>query len=134
MAMKEVGRILKKDGYLVLYIPNILYPLETHGARIGKKYIMGFYGSIPLLSWAPRFIRNRFETARIYSKREILNILERNDFTIQEVDYMYPPLDKLGSEFTKVLLRRLLAYLEGNSFTKKYGMSIFLVAQKKLST
>lgn len=50
MAMKEVGRILKKDGYLVLYIPNRLYPLETHGARIGKKYIMGFHGSVPLLS------------------------------------------------------------------------------------
>lgn len=47
---------------------------------------------------------------------------------------MYPPLDKLDSEFTKVLLRRLLAYLEDNSFAKKYGMSIFLVAQKKLST
>lgn len=129
-ALLEAGRVLRKDGYLVAYVPNRLYPLETHGFRIGKKVINGFHGSVPFFSWAPRFIRKRFETARIYSKGEIVGAMEKNGFIVREVDYMYPPLDRLGGKFATASLRKLLAYLEGNPLTKRFGMSIFVLAQK----
>ena len=129
-ALVEAGRVLRKDGYLVAYVPNRLYPLETHGFRIGKKVIHSFHGSVPFFSWAPRFIRKRFETARIYSRGEIASIMEKNGFIVREVDYMYPPLDRLGSKFARAPLRKVLAYLEGNSLTKRFGMSIFVLAQK----
>lgn len=130
-ALKEASRVLREDGYLVAYVPNRLYPLETHGLRIGKKVFRGFHGSVPFFSWAPKFVRNRFERARIYNKREIVGIIERNAFIVREVAYMYPPLDRLSSRFARALLRRFMAYLERNSLTTRFGMSIFLVAQKR---
>ena len=130
-ALQEASRVLRKDGYLVTYVPNRLYPLETHGLTIGNKMIHGFHGSVPFFSWAPRFMRERFETARIYSKGEIVGTIERNGFIVQEVHYMYPPLDGLNNQFAKAILRRYLAYLEGKSLTKRFGMSIFVLAQKR---
>ena len=43
-ALQEASRVLRKDGYLVTYVPNRLYPLETHGLTIGNKMIHGFHG------------------------------------------------------------------------------------------
>lgn len=128
--LKEANRILKDGGCLVLYVPNKLYPFETHGLKLGRRTFRGFHGSVPFFSWCPRLLRNKLERARIYHKREILSLVERNGFTVREVDYMYPPLDRLGSEWAKAFLRKFLATLEGNRFLKKFGMSIFILAQK----
>lgn len=130
MALREASRALKKDGYIVVYVPNRRYPLETHGVRLGKKAKYVLHREVPFFSWAPRFIRKSFETARIYSKREIVGIIEKEGFTVWKVDYMYPPLDRLGSKLARALLRRFLACLEGNSLTRGFGMSIFVLAKK----
>jgi len=130
-ALREASRVLRKDGYIVAYVPNRRYPLETHGIRIGKKANYVLHREVPFFSWAPRFIRKRFETARIYSRREIVGTIEKEGFIVRVVDFMYPPLDRLSSKFAKALLRRFLAYLEGNSLTKGFGMSIFVLAQKR---
>lgn len=130
MALREAGRTLKKDGHIVAYVPNRRYPLETHGVRLGEKAKYVLHREVPFFSWAPRFIRKRFETARIYSKREIVGIVEKEGFTVLVVDYMYPPLDRLGSKLSRTLLRSFLSYLERNSITKGFGMSIFVLAKK----
>ena len=131
-AVEEARRVLKEDCYLVVYVPNKLYPFEVHGLRIGKRHISGFYtGSVPFFSWAPQFVRKKFERARIYTKGEIIKIIERNGFVAREIDYYYPPLDRISSKLVKALLRRVLAYLERNPLTKRFGMSIFVLAQKR---
>ena len=76
-------------------------------------------------------IRKKFERARIYTKGEIIKIIERNGFMAREIDYYYPPLDRISGKSVKALLRRVLAYLERNPLTKRLGMSIFVLAQKR---
>lgn len=128
--LKEANRILNDSGYLVVYVPNKLYPFETHGLKLGRRTLHGFHGSVPFFSWCPQLLRKKFERARIYRKKEIVSLVERNGFTVREVDYMYPPLDRLGSEWAKGFLRKFLATLDSNRFLKRFGMSIFVLAQK----
>ena len=132
IALKEAERVLKNQGYLVVSVPNRLYPLEMHGMRVGRTVITGFHGSVPFFSWAPRFIRNKFETARIYTKKEITEIIESNGFTPCSVQYsILPRLDRLGSKRITGLCDKFFTCLEDNSFFRQFGMSIFVLAQKR---
>lgn len=130
-AVREACRVLRAGGDLIVYVPNKLYFFEVHGMRIGKKIIQGYHGSIPFLSWAPQFVRNRFERARIYTRGEIVEILERNGFLVREVDYYFPPLSKISNKALKALLWRIVTYLEENPLAKRFGMSIFVLARKR---
>src|SRR3990172_4406216 len=47
----EMVRVTKPGGAIVAFAPNRLYPFETHGAYIGKRYV---FGNIPLVNWLPR--------------------------------------------------------------------------------
>jgi ubiquinone/menaquinone biosynthesis C-methylase UbiE len=89
--LKEANRVLRSSGYLVIYVPNKLYPFETHGFRLGGRTFDGLYGSTPFLSWLPQSMRNKFERARIYTKGQIVRLTERHGFVVREVDHMYPP-------------------------------------------
>lgn len=130
--LREANRVLRNGGYLLIYVPNKLYPFDEHGLRIGQRNLKGLYGgSIPFFSWCPQLIRNKFENARIYTEGQIVRLVERHGFIIQTVDYIYPPLDRLGSEIAKRVLRKLLSVLDHNRFLKRFGMSIFIVAQKR---
>jgi ubiquinone/menaquinone biosynthesis C-methylase UbiE len=131
MTLNEANRVLKDGGYLVIYVPNKLYPFDEHGLKIGHKNLKGIYGgSIPFFSWCPQWIRNKFENARIYTKGQIVKLVEEHGFTVQDVDYMYPPLDRLKTEFTKGVLRKIMSLLEHNRLLKRFGMSIFIVARR----
>jgi 2-polyprenyl-3-methyl-5-hydroxy-6-metoxy-1,4-benzoquinol methylase len=130
--LEETNRVLKNEGYLLIYVPNKLYPFEEHGLRIRQRNFEGLYGgSIPFFSWCPQVVRNKFERARIYTKGQIVRLVEKYGLTVQDVDYMYPPLDRLGSELTKGVLRKIMSVLEHNRLLKRFGMSIFIVAQKR---
>ena len=131
-ALKEVKRVLKSQGYLVVSVPNRRYPLEMHGMRIGKTVFTGFHGSVPFFSWAPRFIRNTFETARIYTKKEITEIIEESGFVVCHVQYsILPRLDRLGIKKITDLCDKVFTRLENNAFFKQFGMSILVLAQKR---
>lgn len=130
--LEEAMRSLKSQGYLVVSVPNRRYPLEMHGMRIGKTVFTGFHGSVPFLSWAPRFIRNTFETARIYTKKEITEIIEESGFVVCQVQYsILPRLDRLGSKRITEFCERFFTRLENNVFFKQFGMSIFVLAIKR---
>ena len=43
--IKEIVRVLKTGGRLILFVPNRWFPFETHGLYLGKKYV---FGNIPL--------------------------------------------------------------------------------------
>lgn len=131
-ALEEAGRVLKDEGCLLIYVPNKLYPFDTHGLRIGQRYFEGLYGgSIPFFSWCPQWIRNRFECARIYTKGQIAKLLEKRGFTIRAVDYIYPPLDRPGSSSARSVLRKIMAACEQNRFLKRFGMSMLIAARKR---
>jgi 2-polyprenyl-3-methyl-5-hydroxy-6-metoxy-1,4-benzoquinol methylase len=127
-ALSNIRRVLRHSGRLVLYVPNKLYPFETHGIRIGT-YVID-QPLIPFFSYVPNIMRRRFERARIYSSKELQRLLQRSGFRIDVVDYLFLPLDKVKRDFVKKSLRKFFSILEKTRL-RMFGMSIFVVATKQ---
>jgi len=127
-ALKEVRRVLKKGGLLLLTVPNRFYPFETHGMKVGYIEIPNMFGiGIPFLTWVPNFVRKRVERAKIYTQRQLFNILYKAGFKPLRVEYMMPPLDKLKRGKLTVVLRKFLRKLEA-TWLKYFACHIIVVS------
>lgn len=68
--LHEMRRVLRNDGTLLLTVPNKWFPFETHGLRgIPHSYF------IPFASWLPEPLHRRYANARIYTERNIRQLL-----------------------------------------------------------
>lgn len=123
--LKECNRVLKDNGTLVFYVPNKLYPFETHG-------FCGLRNShrVPFMSWLPTVIHKRIAHARIYTVAAMRRILEANGFILRTHDYIYPPVDRIPlPSAVRGYCRRIFGSLE-KSFLKIFGVSILIIAGK----
>jgi len=69
VAIKEMVRVMKTGGRLVIFCPNRGYPFETHGLYWRGKY---HFGNIPLINYLPRRWRNKLAPhVRVYSRRDL---------------------------------------------------------------
>lgn len=123
--VKECFRILKPGGLLVLFVPNKLYPFESHPCHIGA-FAIG--PNIPLVSWLPEIFRKRLCYARIYSRKRLFSIGRDAGFHDLQCGYIFPPLDSFPLPF-KERYRRAACRLE-NSPLALLGVSIYVVFQK----
>ena len=124
----KIKELLSENGYLILFVPNKLYPFETHGIRVMGKNIH-FKGSFPLFSWLPEFIRRRFVEERIYTVKRLKELLKKCEFEPLAFDYMPPPLDLLPKKIANPA-RKFLSVLSKTPL-RIFGMSIFCLAVKK---
>lgn len=104
VAMKEIHRVLKDDGEIVFSVPNKWWIFETHGAHLPLLP----WNRVPLFSWLPKFIHQRFAKARIYTKNDMKHICYRQHFKIQRMDYITAPMDVVKNEMIKKFLRRYI--------------------------
>ena len=51
---------------------------------------------MPLFSWLPKRLHDRWARARIYRRREITALLERSGFEVLEARYLTAPMDVVG--------------------------------------
>ena len=135
-ALLEVRRVLRDGGKVAIFVPNRLWPFETHGMRLGGKEIL--FPFIPGLSWAPGFIRNRLEIARVYGREGLVTLLRRSGFESQGVTFMWPAVDQnrmgpLKNARVRSSLRRLSNALEKSPLSS-FGLSIFAAAINKKPT
>jgi SAM-dependent methyltransferase len=129
--IKEIVRVLKTGGRLILFVPNRWFPFETHGLYLGKKYI---FGNIPLLNWLPNKLRNIFAPhVRTYTAKRLKSLLEKRGLEIKLVDFVWPAFDRIERKFSLPgrMLKAIAGFAEKNRFLKKLGISIFLIARKK---
>ncbi|MCW4023429.1 MAG: methyltransferase domain-containing protein [Candidatus Bathyarchaeota archaeon] len=127
-AVKEAKRVLKRNGALLITVPNKFFPFETHGMRIMSTEIRNILGiGIPFLSWMPLLLRNKIERARIYTQKRLLNLLREQGLEPVIVDYMMPPLDGMRNQRIASSLRKLLRKAEASAF-RYFGCHIIVVA------
>lgn len=125
----EAVRVLKPGGYAVIYAPNRLYPLETHGIYIGKKFI---YRLVPFVNWTPGFLRNRLVPhARAYLGKDLRRLVAGLPVEIVRTTYVFPGYDKIVRRSPKVgrALRKLTYKME-KSPLRRLGISHFFVIRK----
>ncbi len=121
----ECFRVLKRGGRLILFVPNKLYPFESHPCHVGG---LSLGKNIPFVSWLPNFLHRRISSARIYSRRRIIAMTRGAGFQVSQVGNIFPPLDSFPLPF-KQAYRRLAWRLEETPL-RNFGVSIFLVLTK----
>jgi len=132
-AIRQAHRVIKREGRIVIFAPNRLYPLETHGVFWRGKY---HFGNIPLVNYLPDFLRRRLcPHARAYTRGDIRRLFEGLSVEVIVHTQIYPGYDKIAARRPAmgILLRRATYALERTPL-RAFGLSHFVVVEKRQRT
>ncbi len=111
-AVKEMVRVLRSKGRIVLFVPNRGYPFETHGIYWRGRY---HFGNIPLVNYLPRRWRDHLAPhVRIYARKDLQNLFSGLAVKIVEGKVIFGAYDNIITRFPRPgrLLRSALQALE----------------------
>ena len=130
LAAKEMVRILRPGGRIVLFVPNRGYPFETHGMYWQGRYR---FGNIPLINYLPDKLRNRLAPhVRIYSAGDLDKLFSKLPVRIIQRKIIFGAYDNIIASKPALgqLLRTTLQKLE-NTPLSFFGLSHFWVLEKE---
>ena len=130
LTLGEACRVVRPGGRIVIYCPNRLYPFETHGIFLGKRYLSG---NIPLVNYLPDGLRKRLVPhVRAYTRRGLRRLFAGLAATPIVHTCVFPGFDNLAarSALASSILRRVLYPLE-NTVLGNLGLSHFVVLEKR---
>lgn len=129
-AVREMVRVLKPGGRIVLFCPNRGYPFETHGIYWRGKYR---FGNIPLVNYLPRPWRDRLAPhVRVYTRRDLETLFAGLPVRYAHRTVIFGAYDNIIARFGRAgrLLRWLLQSLERTPL-RVFGLSHFWVIEKE---
>jgi 2-polyprenyl-3-methyl-5-hydroxy-6-metoxy-1,4-benzoquinol methylase len=104
-SVSALATMLNPRGLAAISVPNKWWIFETHGARLPR--FLGLpWNRVPLFSWLPTELHERYANARIYTKSRIRRVLERAGFRVVAMHYITAPLDVLPASPLKRWLQR----------------------------
>ena len=128
--LREAHRVLATGGKAVIFCPNRLYPFETHGIFLGKRYV---FGNMPLVNYLPDPVRDRLVPhARAYTKSGLRRLYRRAGLRPLVHSYVFPGFDHVMARRRIVgrALRSVLYPLEASPL-RIFGLSHFVVLLKE---
>lgn len=124
-SVTEFYKFLKKGGLAAITVPNKWWIFETHGANLPLLP----WNRVPLFSWLPTPIHEKYSRARIYTKNRIKNLLESVGFEILKMDYVTAPLDVLKEGALKKFFTENI-FNTDTTEVPFMATSIFILARK----
>ena len=128
-AIREMVRVLRPRGRIVLFCPNRGYPFETHGIYWRGRYK---FGNIPLVNYLPRRWRDKLAPhVRVYSKRDLEKLFADLPVHFIKRTIIFGAYDNIIARFGQFgkFLRAALQWLEKTPL-RALGLSHFWVVEK----
>lgn len=128
-AAREMIRVLRPGGRVILFCPNRWYPFETHGHYWRGQY---HFGNTPLINYLPNVLRNKFAPhVRAYTGKGIRALFDDLPVRVIKHTQIYPGYDNLVKRrpaLGKVI--RTTTYTFEHTPLKKLGLSHLFVVEK----
>lgn len=131
--IREAMRVARPGGYVVTFVPNRLWPWETHGVYWRGRYR---FGNIPLVNYLPNSLRSRLAWhVRVYTRKELIGLFAGLPGKVLVYRTVYPGFDNVVQRFpaSGQWVRRISYRLERVPIANRFGLSHFMVVQKLLS-
>jgi len=128
-AAREMVRVLRPGGRMLVFVPNRGYPFETHGIYWHGRYR---FGNIPLVNYLPIRIRNRLAPhVRAYSGRDLEHLFIGLPVRILQRSVIFGAYDNIIARQPHIgrLMRQVLQGLERTPL-RWLGLSHFWVVEK----
>jgi SAM-dependent methyltransferase len=128
-AVAEAYRVVRPGGRLVIFVPNRLYPFETHGVYWRGEYRFGNY---PLVNYLPDFLRSRLcPHVRAYTARGLRQLFYGLVHRVVVHTQIYPGYDNVAYSHPALArwIRKLSYWLESTPL-RTFGLSHLLVVER----
>ena len=126
---QEMVRVVRPGGRILIFVPNRLYPFETHGIYVRGRYR---FGNIPLVNWLPTPWRNRLAPhVRAYTARGLRRLFTDLPVKVTSHTVIFPGYDNIVARRPALgrLLQRVTYTLERTPL-RALGLSHFLVLER----
>jgi SAM-dependent methyltransferase len=129
LAAREMVRVAKVGGRIVIFAPNRWYPFETHGHYWRGTY---HFGNTPLINYLPDAFRNQLAPhVRAYTARGLRRLFDGCPVRVVRHTRVYGGYDNVIARLGGAgkVLRAILQGVEGTPFDT-FGLSHLLILEK----
>jgi len=125
----EMVRLARPGGRIVVFVPNRLYPFETHGIFWRGRY---HFGNVPLVNWLPTPVRDCLAPhVRAYTARGLRHLFDGLPVRLVHHAQVFPGYDNVISR-SPALGRalRTVTYLLERTPLRVFALSHLLVVER----
>ncbi len=126
----EMVRVTRPGGRIVIFVPNRLYPFETHGVFWRGRY---HFGNVPLVNWLPTVLRNWLAPhVRAYTAGGLRRLFDGLPVRVVHHAQVFPGYDNIVARAPALgrALRAVTYALECTPL-RIFGLSHLLVVERE---
>jgi SAM-dependent methyltransferase len=122
----EMVRVTRPGGRIVVFVPNRLYFLETHGVYWRGRYR---FGNVPLVNWLPTPLRDRLAPhVRAYTAAGLRRLFDGQPVQRIHHTQIYPGYDNIAARSPRLgRWIRMITYTLERTPLRVFGLSHLLV-------